>query len=184
MGVPGLCTHTCSGLAAPLGQALLALFWILAQDTPWVCLVVALKGVGIGKRKTSQWSQKCLSLLLFFGTVLLSVTVLKKLHFAFWLHSNPKQSTVKVVQMNFSPVFIQRNLYAGHPEQLPYLLNMLQLTCCGLLSGPFFITLTNNKTDRMSTGGRETNRLDNLFNILLVSSPGLNSSFWTSITSM
>lgn len=31
----------------------------------------------------------------------------------------------------------------------------------------------------MSTGGRETNRLDNLFNILLVSSPGLNSRFFS-----
>lgn len=52
---------------SPTGQALLAVFWILAADMPWVCLVVALKGVGIGKRKIPQWSQKCLSLILFLG---------------------------------------------------------------------------------------------------------------------
>lgn len=48
-----------------------------------------------------------------FGTVLLSVTVLKELHFTFWLCSNLKESTFKVVQVDFFPsVFIQRNLYA------------------------------------------------------------------------
>lgn len=51
----------------PAGQALPLYSRSWCQDVPWVCFIFTLEGVGIGKGKVSQWSQKHILLVSVLG---------------------------------------------------------------------------------------------------------------------